>query len=196
MIHQVYDALKEDSRSGDFKALTDKDRKELDIKYSDEDIEAFGKVAWKKYIKEKVTLATLNYLVAENSTKEKTKHIPFTELKMSDYLKHNISTVLSRIIFSVRSQTLDIKTNRPWSYYTEICETCENEIETMDHCMTCMSYESITCRDWRKIYSDDENAQLEVGHIVEKRHTEREIIINKKKVGWALDSDSSAPGDC
>ena len=53
MIHQVYVALKEDSRSGDFKALTDKDRKDLDIKYSDKDIEVFGKVAWKKYIKEK-----------------------------------------------------------------------------------------------------------------------------------------------
>ena len=53
MIHQVYDALKEDSRSGDFKALTDKDRKELDIKYSDEVIEVFGKVVWKKYIKKK-----------------------------------------------------------------------------------------------------------------------------------------------
>ena len=65
MIHQVYDALKEDSRSGDFKALTDKDRKELDIKYSDEDIEAVGKVAWKKNIKEKVTVAALIYLVAE-----------------------------------------------------------------------------------------------------------------------------------
>ena len=52
MIHQVYVALKEDSRSGDFKALTDKDRKDLDIKHSDEDIEVFGKIAWKKYIKE------------------------------------------------------------------------------------------------------------------------------------------------
>ena len=62
--------------------------------------------------------------------------------------------------------------------------------------MTCMSYESITCRDWRKIYTDDENARLEVGRIVENRHTEREIIINQKKVGWALNSDSSAPGDC
>ena len=42
MIHQVYDALKEDSRSGDFKALTDKDRKELEIDYTDEDIENIG----------------------------------------------------------------------------------------------------------------------------------------------------------
>ena len=66
----------------------------------------------------------------------------------------------------------------------------------MNHFMTCMSYESITCRDWTKIYSDDEDAQLEVGRIVEKRQTEREIIINKKKVGWALDSNYSAPGDC
>ena len=94
MIHQVHVALKEDSCSDDFKALTDKERKYLYIKYSNEDNKVFGKVAWKKYIKEKVTVAALNFLVAENSTKEKTKHIPFTELKMSDYLKHNIQNYI------------------------------------------------------------------------------------------------------
>ena len=66
IIHQVYVA-----RSRDFKALTDKVGKELDRKYSDEYIEVFGKVALKKYIKEKVIVAAFNFLVAENSTKEK-----------------------------------------------------------------------------------------------------------------------------
>ena len=114
---------------------------------------------------------------------------------MSGYLQNNKNTVLSRIIFSVRSQTLDIKTNRPWSHYTEICEVCENNIETMDHFMTCLAYESISCRDWTKIYTDNEEAQIEVGCIVEKRHTERKSIMDNKKVGWASDSNSSAPGD-
>ena len=52
-------------------------RNELDINYSDEDIEVFGKVAWKKYIKEKVTDAAQNFLVSENRTKEKNETHPF-----------------------------------------------------------------------------------------------------------------------
>ena len=39
MIRKVYIALKEDSRKGDFKELTDKDRIELEIELDDEEIE-------------------------------------------------------------------------------------------------------------------------------------------------------------
>ena len=81
MIHKVYITLREDSRKGDFKALTDKDREDLEINLTDEKIEVFPKLAWKKFIKEKVTFAAFNYLREENSTKEKTKHIMFDELK-------------------------------------------------------------------------------------------------------------------
>ena len=71
MIRLVYDALKEDSCSGDFKSLTDKDKKELEIEYTDEDIENIGKVAWKKFIKERVTFAAFKFLIAENAQKKK-----------------------------------------------------------------------------------------------------------------------------
>ena len=39
-------------------------------------------------------------------------------------------------------------------------------------------------------------SQVVVGLAVEKRINERETIIDRKKVGWADDSDSSAPGFC
>ena len=38
---------------------------------------------------EKVQIAALTYLVSENESKEKTKHIKFQELKISDYLLDN-----------------------------------------------------------------------------------------------------------
>ena len=83
MIRNVFIALKEDCKKGDFKDLTDKDRIELEINVEDEDIEGISKNAWKKYIKEKVKSAALRFLVNENSNKEKTKNIHFNELKMS-----------------------------------------------------------------------------------------------------------------
>ena len=103
-----------------------------------------------------MTFAAFKHLREENSTKEKTKHIMFDELKMNDYLKNNKKTGLSTIIFSVRSQTLDIKTNWPWSYESDECVACEKSSETMDHFMKCTLYESTTCSQWRKMYGQNE----------------------------------------
>ena len=48
MLRQVFSALKEDSKSGDFKSLTDKDRLDLKINLDDDGIEMVSKLAWKK----------------------------------------------------------------------------------------------------------------------------------------------------
>ena len=57
----------------------------------------------------KLNLVSGHYLVKENSEKNKTKHIQFEKLEMSEYLVKNESTSLSTIIFSVRAGTFDIK---------------------------------------------------------------------------------------
>ena len=54
MIFKVFEALKEDSRSGDFIALTNKDRVELNIQFSDMEIRDISKKTWKELIKKKV----------------------------------------------------------------------------------------------------------------------------------------------
>ena len=53
MIVQVYNALKEDHRKCNFIQLTNKDREDLEIELSDEDIKYTPKSTWKKYVKEK-----------------------------------------------------------------------------------------------------------------------------------------------
>ena len=69
--HQVYVALKEDYRKGDFVYLTNCDRKDLEIDLSDAEIGDMSKNMWKKYIKETVKSAALKCLVNEINTKEK-----------------------------------------------------------------------------------------------------------------------------
>ena len=59
MIHQVYQALKNDSQNGDFVVLSNKNREDLGIKFTYEDIIC---------------------IVGENETKERTKHIILNEL--------------------------------------------------------------------------------------------------------------------
>ena len=70
MIRQVYETLKEDYRKGDFILLTNSDRNELNIDISDEYISLLSKYSWKKYVKEKVKIAALTYLVTENESKD------------------------------------------------------------------------------------------------------------------------------
>ena len=82
----------------------------------DDDIAAASKHAWKKLLKDVVKNAAFKEL--ENSTKSKTKEVQFDELRMSDYLEQNRRTSLSKLIFSIRSKTIDIKEYQPWKYET------------------------------------------------------------------------------
>ena len=92
IIYKVYITLREDSRTGDFKALTDKDREDLEINFTDAEIEVVPKLAWEKFIKEKVTFSAFKYLSEENSTKK----IKFDELNINVYIKNNKGIVLSK----------------------------------------------------------------------------------------------------
>ena len=115
---------------------------------------------------------------------------------MSNYLIENRNVLISNIIFSIRSKTLDIKEYQPWKYENDLSVMCCLFIETMDHFMTCVTYKNKPCKDWWKIFENDTQVQFEVGCLVKKRFLERETELDKIGVGWALNSNSIAPGDC
>ena len=50
---------------------------------------------------------------------------------MSNYLFENRNKILSQILFSVRSQTLDIKVWHKWKYKDDVCVMCNKELEDM-----------------------------------------------------------------
>ena len=196
MVRQVFEEQKEDSKKGDFKDLTDKDRISLDIKYQDHKIEASTKQSWKKFLKHKVKIAAFNHLLLENSTKEKTREVKFEDLKMSQYLEKNIKTTLSKLIFSIRSKTLDIKEYQPWKYDNNTCIACNDYPETMQHFATCASYRNQPCSFWKDINGMAYEKIIEVGLAVEKRIEERKLLIRKEEVGQVQTADSTAPGPC
>ena len=121
---QVFNALKEDSRKGDFVPLTNNDRNDLRIDKTDSEIEDMTKHAWRKYITEMVLCAAFQNMIKENNDKEKTCDIKFESIKISKYLEENKRTSLSTLIFSVISKTLDIKDWCPWKYVDVNCVAC------------------------------------------------------------------------
>ena len=75
---------------------------------------------------------------------------------MRDYLVQNRNTALSKVIFSVRSGTFDIKTWNEWKYENFTCFTCDSCEETFPHFMSCVSYgKPFIELDWKDIFGDD-----------------------------------------
>jgi hypothetical protein len=73
MIYQVFEALNNESRKGDFVNLTNQDRKDLDITLLNSEIEGLSYLMWKNIINKKIKIAALSYLSEENSKKRKNK---------------------------------------------------------------------------------------------------------------------------
>jgi hypothetical protein len=178
MIRQVYEALKSDSRKGDFVYLVQKDIEDIKIDLSEEEIKNTSKYEWKKYVKEKVTEAALEYLTKVNSTKSKTKHIHFESLQLSDYLLHNKNTYLSKIIFATRSGTFDIKIWNSWNQTDLLCVMCGKYEENIEHFMTCRSYGTVSLEiNWREIYGNNVLNQVQVAKEIKRRQ-----FIRKRKL--------------
>ena len=158
----------------------------------------YSKKLWKNYIKSSVNDLAFKHLVLENSVLENTKDILFEELKTSEYLLHNKSTSLSKIIFSRRSKTFDIKKWLPWKYYDNLCVACELKEETMNHFLTCTSYENLPSEiSWEQVKGNNVERQFEIARKVKSRQLKRKKIIDNFEAGHPQDHPGSrAPGSC
>ena len=125
--------------------------------------------------------------------REKPWDIIFRELKMSQYISENKRTSLARVIFSIRSKTLDIKEWNSWKYQNLFCLQCD-EIESLDHFVNCQKYGEALDMDWKDIDENNTEKQIKIGEFLQKRHTIRESLIIQQEDGQASTSGSTAPG--
>ena len=133
------------------------------------DGETMSKFVWKVFIKQQTEAAAFNYLNEENKSKKKTNDMHFKKLETSPYLLRNNQKSVSNIIFSIRSETLQIKDFHPWKYDNDdLWVKCQKFQETMDHFATCAEYETETEPNWREIKLNDINRQEEIGIIIQK----------------------------
>ena len=69
MIRKVYEALKQESRKGDFVYLVQKDLMEIDLKLLDEEIHTLSVGKWKGIVRRKIKQAAFQYRIGENLSK-------------------------------------------------------------------------------------------------------------------------------
>ena len=138
--------------------------------FTEKEIQNTTKIQWKTYIHEKVKIARLEYLNEENSNKSIAKHFNFETLNMSDYLVKNKNTSISKIIFSVRAGTLDLKAWNDWKYVDKLCVMCGEFEEDFEHFMSCTRYgHEIQENNWKDIFEDDSEKQYSIALEVKRR---------------------------
>ena len=179
MIKRVYEELKKDSKKGDFVDLVRKDLKSLEINLSDEEIKKYSKRKWSELINKTTEEKGFEMLMEENKKKEKTKHITFKKLDISEYLKKNTNTNISKTIFKIRAGTFDVKTWRKWEYQDNLCVACQEFEETMDHFMKCKYYKQTKKYEtnWKEIIEDSTRNEEKI--LVAKEAIERKKLRKK-----------------
>ena len=88
-------------------------------------------------------------------------------------------TSLSKLIFSIRLKTFDIKEFHLSKYENNRCVACNKHPETMHHFATCASYRNNPCDFWIEINGLNVDKINEVGLAVEKRVKERKLFLRK-----------------
>ena len=105
---------------------------------------------------------------------------------MSEYLKENKKTSLSKIIFLLRSGTLDIKNWNSWKYDDNLCVMCDLKEENITHFLECSQYGNSKIEIY-EIFSQNTENQFTIAEKVEER-----ILLRKKKI--EAGHDSPTPG--
>ena len=146
-VHQAYNQQKlfefEKNWYNEVKML----RRKFELQESEEEIMRMSKEKWNSIVADKVTKFAIDYLNNENSLKSKTSHHPRrTTLQTQEYFDY-LCPADARLLFSIRSGTLDLKTLRRYRYDSEdtLCRLCEKEDETVDHIVNrCMELDRRT----------------------------------------------------
>ena len=88
------------------------------------------------------------------------------------------------MIFSLRSKTLDIKTQQPWKYFDNLCVLCETKEESINHFLNCEAYENLSQENnWEDVRGNCVKRQYEIAEIAQARMKRRKIFIEKYEAG-------------
>ena len=129
------------------------------IKQGECDATHMSKNSWKRMVKKKITEYALIQLNMEKCTKSKLEHLPdYTSFHKQNYFE-TLSVDHSRLLFQVRSRTLDIKAFRTWKYEDLTCRLCNDGDENIEHILNvCKNIQ----RKPDESYSVDEHSGLQL----------------------------------
>ena len=110
----------------------------LSLKLNLTEIQGVSKNAFKNYVKKKVKINQLKHMKSLQVKHSKAKHLDCNDVKTADYLRNsNFTSREKRLLFKLRSKTLDVKQNFPGQYRNSWCTSCGLFPETQSHLLQC-----------------------------------------------------------
>ena len=138
LINRIYSTQIISQSVGDWVKHVAADKLELDIHLTDEEIQGVSKNAFKNYVQKKVKINHLKYLSGLKAKHSKSKFLNCTEIKVAEYLSEGqFTTSEKRLLFKLRSKTLDVKQNFLGQHKNPWCTSCGLFQETQSHLLQC-----------------------------------------------------------
>ena len=138
LIKRIYISQKNAPVNRDWVKMIDQDKADLGINLTDTDIQSYSKVVFKTFVKKKTHARQLSNLSEMKIKHSKSKFLDCSLLKPADYIvSQNFTTREKRLLFRLRSRTLEIKGNFPGQFQDLICKTCGLADETQCHLLQC-----------------------------------------------------------
>ena len=102
-------------------------------------------------------------------------------------MKAHVGGPLSKIIFSIRSKTFDIKVWQEWKYNDNACVACYVHEENMEHFLLCQAYENCPQENnWKIILEDHPEKQVSIAKVAQKRMKYRQKLLEIEAAGLTL----------
>ena len=138
LIYRVYEAQKNSPVIGDWCNLVESDKIELGISLTEMELKTISKTGFKNIVKKKIHSKYLCFLNELKMKHSKSEYLECSTIKMADYLQSaKFTTREKRLLFKLRSRTLDVKGNFPGQFKDLLCHCCNLAEETQSHLLQC-----------------------------------------------------------
>ena len=139
VLFKFYTAQNINRNKDDWVEQLDKDKKELDLQLSDNEIKSYSKEQFRRLVKAKLERSAGKYLEEIRYSHSKTENIKFDGFKPAQYLvSKKLTSKEVQTLFNLRTRMIDVKANFRSAHTTNMwCKTCQLFTETQQHLLEC-----------------------------------------------------------
>ena len=140
LLYKFYVAQKLKANKNDWVTQIIKDKKDLQIEISDEEVARMSKFRFKQLLKDKVNEFATKCFKAIQLKQSKSSKLEISKsIKPAEYLfSKNLCLEEKQTLFKLRSRTIDVKMNQESAYRNKTwCQTCFLFPESQEHIFNC-----------------------------------------------------------
>ena len=183
LLKRFYIAQKLSRTKNDWTELVEKDKSDLGIDLTDDEISRMKESEFKNIVNIAATKMTLLNLNKTADSHSKSRILIKSKLERENYFDdQRFSRSDVELLFKLRTRMVDLKSNFSNKYGTDIaCRLCQVQVECQEHILKCEALKVKVEIAPHIVYEDifkNVDKQLEAVQVFKKLLREREIILN------------------